>query len=125
MDLPLYCDDLACRGRAAARTLATAIGQRKNDWLQRAAQGLEVRSPEILEANARDVVAAKTFELTPAQVDRLRLTPDRIRAAAAGIREVVALPDPVGRVLDSSVRPNGLLVEKIGVPLGVIFFIYE
>jgi glutamate-5-semialdehyde dehydrogenase len=125
MDLPLYCDDLARRARTAARTLATAIGQRKNDWLRQAATALEARSGEILEANARDVAAAKTFELTPAQVDRLRLTPDRIRAAAVGMREVAALPDPVGRVLDSNVRPNGLLVEKIGVPLGVIFFIYE
>jgi glutamate-5-semialdehyde dehydrogenase len=125
MDLTAYCDDLGRRARNAARTLATALGQRKNDWLLQGAAALEARSAEILEANARDVTAAPTFELSPAQVDRLRLTPERIRSAAAGMREVAALPDPVGRVLDSSVRPNGLLVEKIGVPLGVIFFIYE
>src|SRR5205807_2106111 len=71
------------------------------------------------------VAAAVTFELTPAQIDRLRLTPERIGAAATGLREVAALPDPIGRVLDSSVRPNGLHVHKVGVPLGVIFFIYE
>src|SRR5262249_40154646 len=63
--------------------------------------------------------------LSRAQVDKLRLTPDRIRAAAAGLRQIAALPDPVGRILDSNVRPNGLLVQKVGVPLGVIFFIYE
>jgi glutamate-5-semialdehyde dehydrogenase len=125
MDLAAYCEDQARRARSAARTLATALGQRKNDWLVQAAAALEARSAEILDANARDVAAAPTLELTPAQVDRLRLTPERIRAAAAGMREVAALPDPVGRVLDSNVRPNGLLVEKIGVPLGVIFFIYE
>ena len=78
----------------------------------------------MLEANARDIQANER-DLTAAQVDRLRLTPERIRAAAAGLREVAALPDPVGRVLDSSVRPNGLQVLKVGVPLGVIFFIYE
>src|SRR5207237_10409173 len=69
--------------------------------------------------------AASDLGLTAAQVDRLRLTPERIRAAAQGVHEVAALPDPVGRVLDSSVRPNGLEVHKVGVPLGVIFFIYE
>src|SRR5262249_6032358 len=63
--------------------------------------------------------------LTAAQVDRLRLTPARLRSAAAGIREIIALPDPVGRVLESRKRPNGLEVHKVGVPLGVIFFIYE
>ena len=68
---------------------------------------------------------ATDFGLTGAQIDRLRLTPDRIQAAAAGLREVAALPEPVGRVLDSSVRPNGLQVLKVGVPLGVILFIYE
>jgi len=125
MDLQAYCDDLACRARSASRALATVLGERKNAWLGRAATALEARAPEILEANGRDVAAAETFELTPAQVDRLRLTPARISAAATGMREVAALPDPVGRVLDSSVRPNGLLVQKVGVPLGVIFFIYE
>ena len=125
MDLSAYCDDLGRRARGAARTLATSLGQRKNDWLLRAADALETRNAEILDANARDVAAAPGFELTSAQTERLRLTPDRIQTAAAGMREVAALPDPVGRVLDSSVRPNGLLVEKIGVPLGVIFFIYE
>src|SRR5207237_1820219 len=63
--------------------------------------------------------------LAAAAVDRLRLTPERLRAAAAGVQEVAGLADPVGRVLDSSMRPNGLQVLKIGVPLGVIFFIYE
>ncbi|HEX5273534.1 MAG TPA: glutamate-5-semialdehyde dehydrogenase [Gemmataceae bacterium] len=71
------------------------------------------------------MAVAEEHGLTAAQVDRLRLTPARIKAAADGLREVAALPDPIGRVLGSNVRPNGLHVHKVGVPLGVIFFIYE
>ena len=124
-DLSAYCDDLARRARAAARLLATATGARKNRWLTGSASGLVKRSDEILRANARDLDMAREYGLSPAQVDRLRLTPARLEAAAAGLREVAALPDPIGRVLDSNVRPNGLHVHKVGVPLGVIFFIYE
>ncbi len=120
-----YCDDLARRARAASRLLATANGGRKNRWLLLAADGLEQHSPDLLQANANDIAAAGHAGLTMAPVDRLRLTPERIRAAANGLREIAALPDPVGRVLDSSVRPNGLHVHKVAVPLGVIFFIYE
>ncbi len=125
MDVPAYCDDLGRRARAASRVLATAPGARKNQWLRESAAALEARAAEILQANAADLAGAERAELTPAQVDRLRLTPERIRAAAAGLREVAALPDPIGRVLDSSRRPNGLEVHKVAVPLGVIFFIYE
>jgi glutamate-5-semialdehyde dehydrogenase len=124
-DLPAYCEDVARRARAAARALATATGAQKNDWLRRAAAALGDRADETLEANAHDLAAADHLGLTGAALDRLRLTPDRLRAAAAGLHEVAALPDPVGRVLDSSVRPNGLQVLKVGVPLGAIFFIYE
>src|SRR5207244_11317691 len=76
-------------------------------------------------ANQHDLALGTELGLTGAALDRLKLTPERLRAAAAGVREVAGLPDPIGRVLDSSVRPNGLEVLKIGVPLGVIFFIYE
>jgi glutamate-5-semialdehyde dehydrogenase len=125
MDFPAYSDELGRQARAAARVLATAPGARKNAWLREAAAALEKRCGEILDANARDLAGAEQAGLTSAQLDRLRLTPDRVRAAAAGLREVAALPDPIGRVLDSSVRPNGLEVHKVSVPLGVIFFIYE
>jgi glutamate-5-semialdehyde dehydrogenase len=125
MDLLAYCEDLGRRARAAARVLATAPGERKNCCLLMAAGQMEERTAEILEANERDLAQAREFDLTAAQMDRLRLTPERITAAAAGLRDVAALPDPVGRVLDSSVRPNGLHVHKVGVPLGVIFFLYE
>jgi glutamate-5-semialdehyde dehydrogenase len=124
-DLPAYCDDLGRRARAAARLLATATGARKDRWLTNSAAALEKRRDEVLRANARDLSGAEENGLTPAQIDRLRLTPARLQAAADGLRQVAALPDPVGRVLDSNVRPNGLHVHKVGVPLGVIFFIYE
>jgi glutamate-5-semialdehyde dehydrogenase len=125
MDLPAYCEDLARRARAASRVLATALGEQKNRWLLQAAAALEARTAEVLQANARDVAAAGELGLNAAQIDRLRLGPKRLAAMAASLREVAALPDPVGRVLESSVRPNGLLVQKVSVPLGVIFFIYE
>jgi len=125
MDLSTYCEDLGRRARAAARLLSTVHGDRKNRWLVLSAQEMEGRAADILAANARDVAAASEHGLSAAQIDRLRLTPERIRAAAAGLREIAALPDPVGRVLDSNMRPNGLQVYKVGVPLGVIFFIYE
>src|SRR5262245_49840462 len=125
MNLPAYCDDLARRARAASRLLPTALGERKNRWLQHAAQALEARAGEIVDANRRDIAAAEEHQLNAAQIDRLRLTPERIRAAAAGLRDIERLPDPVGKVLDSNIRPNGLQVLKVGVPLGVIFFIYE
>ncbi len=124
-DLSAYCKDLAQRARAAARVLSTARGEHKNRWLLASAAALEQRANEILRANARDLETAGTHGLGPAQIDRLRLTPARLAAAATSLREVAALPDPVGRVVDSSVRPNGLHVHKVGVPLGVILFIYE
>jgi glutamate-5-semialdehyde dehydrogenase len=125
MDLCDYCKDLGRRARSAARLLSTAPGEKKDRWLCRAAVALEIRSEEILQANASDLRSAAELGLSAAQMDRLRLTPERIRGMAAGLREVAAQADPVGRVLNGSVRPNGLQVLKVGVPLGVILFIYE
>ncbi|HKM56918.1 MAG TPA: glutamate-5-semialdehyde dehydrogenase [Isosphaeraceae bacterium] len=119
-----YCEELGRRARLASRSLARAIAGQKNAWLLASATALEQQTPALLEVNARDVAASQA-DLSKAQVDRLRLNPERIRAAAAGLREVAALPEPVGRVLECNVRPNGLQVNKVGVPLGVIFFIYE
>lgn len=125
MDIPAYCEQLARQARAASRKLASVHGDRKNRWLLDSAAALEKRTPELLDANAKDIARAPEFGLSAAMVDRLRLTPERVRAMAAGLREIAALPDPVGRVLGSNVRPNGLKVMKVGVPLGVVFFIYE
>ena len=125
MNWTTYAEDLARRARAASRLLAPTIGERKNSWLLHAADALEKRTAEILDANAIDMKAATLANQTPANLDRLRLTSARVRETADGLRVIAALPDPVGRVLDSSVRPNGLHVHKVSVPLGVIFFIYE
>lgn len=125
MNPAAYAEELGRQARLAARVLATVQGDLKNRWLYRTADALEARTPELLEANQRDVDAAAANELSAAQVDRLRLTPARVQAAAAGLREIARLPDPVGQVLGSNIRPNGLQVLKVGVPLGVILFIYE
>jgi glutamate-5-semialdehyde dehydrogenase len=125
VDLASSCEELGRRARVASRLLATALGARKNAWLLQSADALEKRSAEVLAANERDLAGAREMGLTGAQLDRLRLNPERLRSMAAGLREVAALPDPVGRVLDSCVRPNGLQVSRVAVPLGVIFFIYE
>jgi glutamate-5-semialdehyde dehydrogenase len=123
-ELSVYCLDLARRARAASRLLATASGKRKNDALLMATAYLR-DAQEVFDANEKDLARAKEFGLSAAQIDRLRLTPQRLHDAIRGTHEVAALPDPVGQVRSSSVRPNGLEVHKVGVPLGVLLFIYE
>lgn len=124
-DLTTYCSELARRAKAASAVLATAPTAAKDLWLRAAADALEDRRDDLLAANALDVAAARDGGLTSAQVDRLTLTPARLHSAAEGLREVALLPDPVGQIRESRVRPNGLEVHKVGVPLGVILFIYE
>lgn len=110
--------------RVASRRLALASTEEKNGALLKMADALEARAAEILEANAVDVENAKGV-LGDVMIDRLRLTEARILGMASGIREVVALPDPVGRKLEKIERPNGLKIEKVSVPLGVVAIIYE
>ena len=124
-DLRQYCVEVAQRAQAAAAELARASGQQKIDWLRRSAELIRQRSAEIRAANQTDLAAAPGFGLTDAEIDRLRLTPARIEEIAAALEAVAALPDPVGEVIESSMRPNGLEVLKVRVPLGVVFFIYE
>jgi glutamate-5-semialdehyde dehydrogenase len=120
------CEELARRARDAARFLSsTATTTVKNRWLTTAADAVDRATDEILVANATDVERAANESVAPALLDRLRLDADRIRLAANGLRAVADLPDPVGTILEECVRPNGLQVNKVGVPLGVIFFIYE
>lgn len=113
------------RAKRGAAELALLLGERKNAWLQESAQVLRGRTKELLAANEKDVAAAPGFGLTDAAIDRLKLTPSRIEEIAVGLEAVAALPDPVGEVIESSIRPNGLQVLKTRVPLGVVFFIYE
>jgi glutamate-5-semialdehyde dehydrogenase len=119
------CIALARAAREASVELAAARSDVKNAWLARVAEGLAKDQGKLLAANARDLEAAPQFGLSPAAIDRLRLTPERLRAVEHGVRAVAALPDPIGTVREGSVRPNGLRVHKINVPLGVIFFIFE
>src|SRR5438093_4292730 len=124
-DLAEYCRDVARRAKAASAELAVVRGEQKNAWLRDSAARLRQQTSTLLEANAADVAAAPDFGLTEAEIDRLRLTSKRIEEIAVGLEEVAALPDPVGEIIESSVRPNGLEVVKTRVPLGVVFFIYE
>ncbi len=124
-DLRQYCLEMAQRAKRAAAELAQVTGGQKTFWLRRSAQLLMERSLAIAEANRLDLSAANDYGLSDAQVDRLRLTPKRIEEMARGMEAVAMLPEPIGEIISSSVRPNGLLVQKVRVPLGVIFFIYE
>ena len=117
--------ELAGRAKAASRELALAGGAAKTELLHRAAELLASREAEILAANASDVARAEREGASATTVDRLRLSGARIEAMAAGLRAVAALPDPVGEVVDGWVRPNGLRVRRVRVPLGVIAVIYE
>jgi glutamate-5-semialdehyde dehydrogenase len=119
------CRDLGSRARSAARQMALASGAAKNRWLIRSAEALLAREAELLEANARDVAAAPELGLSAAAIDRLTLDRSRINEMARSLREVAALPDPIGEVTSASRRPNGLEVSQVRVPLGVIFMIYE
>ncbi len=111
--------------KQASRLLATLDTQAKNDALERIAAGLEARVGEILEANMLDLEAGRESDLSPALLDRLALDERRIAAMAAGVRQIIALPDPVGEVVDGFRRPNGLEIRKVLVPLGVIAVVYE
>ncbi len=124
-DLVQLVAQLGSQARAAARVLATTPAARINAALEAMAKELLAAQPEILAANALDVAAAKANGQTAALVDRLTLNPERLAKCAAGLREVVALPSPVGEVLREWTQPNGLKMTKVRVPLGVIGFIYE
>jgi len=125
-DLQPLVTDLARRARAASLALATAPTAAKNAALIRLADLLVGGATEaLLAANAKDRAAARENQLTPAQLDRLTLDPQRIAQMAGGVRQIAALPDPVGEELERTVRPNGLEIRKVRVPIGVIGIIYE
>jgi len=125
LDLRKYCLETAQRARRASDQLARLSGGQKNAWLRRAAELLRSEHRVLSEANAQDLAAAAELGLSPAQIDRLRLAPDVVESMAVGLEEVAALAEPIGEVITSSIRPNGLQVLKVRVPLGVVFFIYE
>ncbi len=116
---------IGVQARAAARVLANAPDEAKTRALLAAARALRERAQDILAANALDVAAARAKGLAPALLDRLTLDSKRIEGLARGLEEVAALPDPVGRVLATFERPNGLKIERVATPLGVVGVIYE
>jgi glutamate-5-semialdehyde dehydrogenase len=124
-DLQAYCQQVAARAKSAAARLARVTGQQKNDWLMGSARALRQQTDRILAANKQDIQAAPDYGLSAAQIDRLKLSAARVESIAAGMEQIATLPDPVGELIDSTVRPNGLRVSKVRVPLGVVFFIYE
>jgi glutamate-5-semialdehyde dehydrogenase len=117
--------DLGRRAKSAARVLATATTGQKNDALGSAAAQLRATADEILAANAVDVARAESAGEKPGVVDRLRLTEQRLHQMAEGLGAVAALTDPVGEVVEGWVRPNGLIVRRVRVPLGVVGIVYE
>ena len=117
--------DICATAQTAARRLATLGSGVKDAALNAIADALEARADEILEANARDMAAGEENGLDAALLDRLRLDEKRVAAMAAGVRQIVALPDPVGEVIDGFRLPNGLDVRKVRVPLGVVAVVYE
>lgn len=124
-DLETYCAETAKRARAASRALVGLSTEHKNDWLMASAESLGESLDPILAANALDVEAAPSFGLTEAQVDRLVLNEERVAGISKALREIAALPDPIGETISGGRRPNGLDIRKVRVPLGTVFFIYE
>lgn len=117
-------EQMGQKARAAARVLASA-GEKKDRALYRIADVFRKESETIRKANEQDLAAAKQNGMSQSLLDRLTLTPQRLESMAQGVEEVAAQPDPVGLVLEGGRRPNGLMIEKITVPLGVIGMIYE
>ncbi len=125
MDAKALVSQLADSARTAARTLSvTSSGERKTALLA-IADAIELRSAEIIEANEKDMERGRTSELNASLLDRLLLTPERVKGIADGARQVGALEDPLGKVLRQSVLPNGIELKQITVPFGVIGMVYE
>jgi glutamate-5-semialdehyde dehydrogenase len=125
MDVRTLVETKARAAREAARQLALCSTRTKNEALQQMARGLEEKAAVILDANRGDLARARAAGVTRAFFDRLTLTDARIETMAAGLREIAALPDPVGETVEAWRRPNGLEISRVRVPLGVIGFIYE
>jgi len=124
-DVKAYCHDLGRRALSASRKLATASGALRTKALHAVAKQILDRTADIQSANAKDLTAAREAGLSDAMVDRLRLDGPRIEKVAASVRQIAEQTDPVGQVIEGYVRPNGLRLEKVRVPIGVVLIIYE
>ncbi|KRQ95297.1 glutamate-5-semialdehyde dehydrogenase [Bradyrhizobium valentinum] len=124
-DLPVLMTDLAAQARSAARMLALASPEQKDRALQAIEWAIRANAAKILAANAEDVAEVRAGGATSAFIDRLTLTPARIESMADGVATVRTIPDPVGSITESWQRPNGMTIERVRVPLGVIGVIFE
>ncbi len=120
-----YIEALGANAKASEKALRCASAQEKNKILGAIAEAIVSRSAEILAANEKDLAAAKENGMSAAMQDRLRLTEERIKGIAGGVHDVIMLDDPIGSVYSGSVRPNGMRITKVRVPLGVIGIIFE
>jgi glutamate-5-semialdehyde dehydrogenase len=125
MNIPAYCQEIASNAQAAARKAMSLSGSARNQALRAIAQGLVAGIPQIKEANARDIAAGQAAGLSAAMLDRLKLDDKAINKMAQSVREVADQTDPVGQVIEGSVRPSGLRLQKVRVPIGVVLIIYE
>jgi glutamate-5-semialdehyde dehydrogenase len=117
--------EIAQQSRAASRKLSGMCKASKNDALQKIAHELESNRKFLIEKNEKDLEKAKEDKLSEAMIDRLRLTHERIDGMAHGLRQLIDLPDPVGQLIEGKIRPNGLKINKVRTPIGVIGIIYE
>src|SRR4029077_14349015 len=125
MNIKNYVVKKAQEAKKASKQLALLSTEVKNKVLSLMAEALLQHQDELIKANAKDLAEAKRQKLSSSILDRLTLTPKRISEMAAGLREVAALPDPVGEIVKSWTRPNGIRIERTRVPIGVIGIIYE
>jgi len=125
MDAREIVEGLALSARKAARTLVATTGEQRRQALLAIADEIDARTDEIIAANSRDIERAKAESMHPQMQDRLLLTRERIAGIASGARQVAALADPLGRILKKSTLPNGLELEQMSVPFGVIGMVYE
>lgn len=125
LDVESYCLKLARQARFASRELAMLSSSVKDSWLLDAADELVENASTVIEANQKDLENAPQYGMSEAAVDRLRIDHVAIQGMANGLREIAGLRDPVGETIEGWVRPNGLEIRKVRVPLGTVFFIYE
>ena len=124
-DLTAYCDALADRALAASRSLAMSSGQQRNDALRAMAKAIRDTKADLQQANAKDLEAGKANGLSPAMLDRLELTDARIESMAASVEQIADQGDPVGKVIEGRVLDNGIKLNKLRVPIGVVLIIFE
>ncbi|HJW86168.1 MAG TPA: glutamate-5-semialdehyde dehydrogenase [Candidatus Brocadiaceae bacterium] len=125
MNIENYISQVVKGAKTASRAVASAGANAKNAALNNVAEGIIAAAAVLKSENEKDVLAAQKDGLSEAIIDRLRLTDSRIKAMAEGVRQIIGLPDPVGQIMSGHTRPNGLQIQKVRVPIGVIVIIYE